>query len=154
MKLKITIFILFLIAFSITAISVSDKQLPIVFGGKELNSPSDWISEKQIKVYPNKIILDIQGASWAGFTDTNSMDPFIDKDSNVLQIKPSSAELIQVGDVISYKFENRIIIHRVILVSEDETGRYYIVKGDNNELQDPIKVRFNDITGVVVAVIY
>jgi hypothetical protein len=148
-------FAILLVIFSIGVISLSDKQIPAsLFGGKEVFSPSDWVKENQIKVYRNKVVLDIEDATWASFTDTNSMDPFIDETSNAIEILPEGADAINVGDVISYKSNYGTIIHRVIEKGSDEDGFYFIVKGDNNKFQDPFKVRFSQIKGVVVAVVY
>ena len=152
---KIIIVLLILIFLSITVISLTDKQIPFnFFSAQELSSPSDWIKEEQIKVFKDKVILDIPGATWAKFTDTNSMDPFIDEDANAIEIAPANADEIQIGDVISYQTSYGILIHRVIKKGEDEQGFYYYVKGDNNSIRDPFKVRFEDVQGVVVAVVY
>ncbi|MBI2146640.1 signal peptidase I, partial [Candidatus Woesearchaeota archaeon] len=43
---------------------------------------------------------------------------------------------------------------RVIEKGVDDDGVYYLVKGDNNRFADPLKVRYADVVGVVVAVIY
>ena len=154
-KVILIIFAVLLVIFSIGVISLSDKQIPANFlGGEELFSPSDWVKENQIKVYKNKITLDIQDASWATFTNTNSMDPFIDETSHAIEILPDDANEINVGDVISYQSSYGVIIHRVIEKGEDEDGIYFLVKGDNNRFQDPFKVRFEDVKGVVVAVVY
>ncbi len=151
----IAVFLFFTLIISVTAITLDQKEQPAnFFGGVELASPSDWISEDQIKVYSNRVILELSGASWASFTDTNSMDPFLDENSNAIEIKPESADMINVGDVISYQSNIGIIIHRVINVGEDSEGVYYIVKGDNNTFSDPVKVRFDDVVGVVVAIVY
>jgi len=122
----------------------------------EVNSPSDWIKESQIHVYKDRIQLDIKDAVWSNFADTNSMDPFLDSNSNGIEIKPDSAEQVQVGDIISYRsdYANGIIIHRVIEKSQDEQGTYFKVKGDNNSLKDPGKIRFDQIEGVLVGIIY
>ena len=151
-KVALIIFSVLLIIFSIGAISLSDKQTPTI--GKELFSPSDWVKENQIKVYKNKITLDIEDATWATFTDTNSMDPFIDENSHAIEILPDDANQINVGDVISYQSSYGTIIHRVTEKGRDEEGIYFLVKGDNNRFQDPFKVRFDEIKGVVVAVVY
>jgi len=136
-------------------ISLTDKQLPInLFGGKEVHSPSDWVKEEQIRVYDDRVILDIPDAIWAGFTDTNSMDPFIDEDANAIEIFPENPQSISVGDVISYKTTYGTVIHRVVEKGEDQKGFFYIVKGDNNTFTDPFKVRYDDVRGVVVAVVY
>lgn len=141
--------------FSLAFFSFSNKQIPFsFFSSPALSSPHDWIKEKQIKVYSDKVVLELSDASWASFTDTHSMEPFINADSNALEIKPQKPEQIGLGDVISYQTQYGIIIHRVVEKGVDEQGIYYIVKGDNNQFKDPMKVRFDDIVGVVVAVVY
>ncbi len=149
------IVVLFLLLFSLLVLSFAEKQVPqAVYGGKELQSPGDWISENQIKVYHNKVVLDVPNAVWAQFTNTNSMDPSFDETSNALEIKPENPYLIHVGDIIAYNTPYGTIIHRVVEVGEDREGIYYLVKGDNNTLPDPFKVRFADVEGVVIAIIY
>lgn len=135
--------------------SLGEKHIPAsFFSSPEIFSPSDWIKQDQIKVYSNKVIIELEQPTWASFTNTNSMDPFLDETSNAIEIKPSSPESIQPGDIISFHTEFGIIIHRVIEKGEDEEGIYYTVKGDNNSFQDPFKVRFSQIQGVLVAIIY
>ncbi len=145
----------FLIIFSLAAVSWTDQQMTAnFFGGEELSSPGDWVGQEQIKVYPNQIILDIENALWSKFTNTNSMDPFLDESTNAIEIVPENPDSINVGDIISYQTDQGVIIHRVIEKGKDEKGIYYIVKGDNNRFNDPFKVRFADVVGVVVAIIY
>jgi signal peptidase I len=155
MRISTSLILLFVvIILSLGALSLSDKQVPANFiNSNEINSPGDWIKENQISVYEDKVVLNVQNAIWASFTDTNSMDPFIDSGSNAIQIKPKPGQ-ISVGDVIAYKSSYGTIIHRVISIGLDDNGVYYTVKGDNNAFQDPSKVRFDDIVGVVVAVVY
>jgi len=145
--------LLTIILFSL--ISVGEKHIPSgVFRSPELISPGDWIKEEQIKVYKDKVVIDLKNPSWATFTNTNSMDPILDEKSHAIEIKPESGDEIEVGDVISYQTEYGIIIHRVIEKGKDEEGIYYMVKGDNNQFEDPFKVRFENVKGVVVALIY
>ena len=139
----------------LTVFALAEQQMPLtLLGGKENSSPGDWVKENQIQVYPQQVILDIPSAKWAGFTNTNSMDPFIDETANAIEITPAHPDAINVGDVISYQTIYGVLIHRVIEKGVDEEGIYYVVKGDNNRFQEPFKVRFNDVQGVVVAVIY
>jgi hypothetical protein len=155
LKLKLFLVIAFLVVLLVATLSLAEKQVPLsLLGGKELFSPSDWIKEEQIKVYQDKVVLEIDNPLWATFTNTNSMDPFIDESSHAIEISPESADSINVGDVISYNSKIGVVIHRVIDKGKDEQGIYYIVKGDNNNFKDPFKVRFSDVVGVVVAVIY
>ena len=144
---------LVLILFSVGVISLSERPQSLLKSA-ELASPSDWIQENQIKVYRNKVVLNIEDASWAKFTNTNSMDPFLDENSNAIEILPDNPNDINVGDVISYRTFFGTVIHRVIDKGQDEQGIYYIVKGDNNQQQDLYKIRYENVKGVVVAVIY
>ena len=124
------------------------------FSPQDIASPSDWVKEEQIKVYPNQIILNVKDATWATFTPTGSMKPILDEKTNALEIKPSSPNDIKLGDIIAYESPEGIIIHRVIEKNIDENGIYFLVKGDNNFSQDPTKIRFENIKGVVIAIIY
>lgn len=121
----------------------------------ERASPSDWIEEENIHVYEDRVVIDLEGAEWAKFTDSNSMDPVLDKGSNAIQIIPDDPAQINEGDIISYRSDSgSVIIHRVQETGEDEEGWYAIAKGDNNDKPDPQLVRFDDIGRVTVAVIY
>lgn len=161
--LLLTVFIIGLIVNSLLTNFLyydSEKQIPIsimpLMKSPEIKSPADRISEQHIKVYDDRVVLDIPGATWASFTDTNSMDPFLDEGANSIEIKPSSPESIIPGDIISYhsSITGDLIVHRVISTGSDENGIFYIVKGDNNKIRDPEKIRFNQIHGVLVAIIY
>ncbi len=118
-------------------------------------SPANHIQESQIQVYSDGIELDIPNATWSRFADTKSMEPVLDSQSNGLEIKPNSESDIHVGDIVSYQStDGDIIIHRVIQIGTDDNGTYFIFKGDNNPIQDPDKVRFSQIKGILVGIIY
>jgi hypothetical protein len=123
---------------------------------KERPSPLDRIKEEQILVTNKQIVINLENAKWAEFTDTNSMDPVIDAGSHAIEIIPQTEKDVQIGDIVAYKSEHATgtIIHRIVYKGEDEKGTYYIMKGDNNPSNDPGKVRFEQITRVVVAIIY
>jgi len=122
----------------------------------EINSPHDWVGQDNIHVYNDRVVIDIQDPDWATFTDTNSMDPIFDEVANTIEIKPQSPADIHVGDIIAYESAlfDSIIIHRVVEINEDDEGWYARFKGDNNQYTDPEKVRFDQIKGIVVAIIY
>lgn len=117
-------------------------------------APPDRVKENQIHVYEDKIVIELQNARWARFADTDSMIPFLDEGSNALQIEPKSPDEIEIGDIISYEYEDIVIIHRVIEIGKDNKGVYYIAKGDNNQSPDPLRIRFNQIRRVLVGIIY
>ena len=122
----------------------------------ERDSPFDHIKESDIQVFDDKVILNLDNPQWARFTDTNSMDPVLDAESNAIEIIPKSPEDINVGDIISYQTKKMsgTIIHRVIEIGEDDDGWYARTKGDNNPTADPSKIRFSDVKRMVVAIVY
>ncbi|NQU79432.1 hypothetical protein HQ545_06715 [Candidatus Woesearchaeota archaeon] len=138
----------------------AEKPLPVGFvpfmKSPERLSPSDHISEEQIHVYSDRVVIDTEGVKWARFTDTNSMDPFFDETANSLELKPDSEEDVNPGDVISYRsgITGDLVVHRVVSKGVDEYGTFFIVKGDNNNIQDPEKVRLHQIHGVMIGIIY
>ncbi len=124
--------------------------------GNEVASPANRVPEDLIMVTNEKVILNIKGAEWASFTDTNSMDPVIDAGSHAIEMIPKSEDEIQIGDIVAYKsdYADGTIIHRVVFKGKDEKGTYFVLKGDNNPTNDPGKIRFEQIKRVVVAIIY
>lgn len=119
-------------------------------------SPVDRIPEQAIAVYHDRIVLDIQDAQWATFTDTHSMEPVIMAGANAIELVPKSEADIQVGDIVSYRsnYADGTIIHRVVYRGTDELGTYFIMKGDNLATSDPGRIRFDQIERVVVAIVY
>ena len=134
----------------------SSYEKPFSVNATEIASPGDWISSDQIQLSKNRITIYLDSPKLAKFIDTNSMDPIIDKNTNTIEIIPNNPEQLQTGDIISYKSSiyNIIVIHRIVDIKEDADGIYFITKGDNNPIADKEKVRFEQIKGVVVGVIY
>lgn len=124
----------------------------------ERKSPYDHIKEQDIKVFKEKVVLDIDNIVWSRFADSHSMEPVLVKGANGLQIIPKSEDQIHVGDIVSYEptvsERKMLIIHRVIDISTDEQGWYAILKGDNLLERDPGKIRFSQIKKVLIGIIY
>ena len=133
-----------------------NKEQPFSITSNELKSPGDWISESDVKLMDNYVVIKAENTRWARFADTNSMDPVIDENSNSIEFKPASHDELQIGDIISFKSDmiNGNVIHRIVDTGEDEEGWFAVTKGDNNRNVDPYKVRFEHIKGVVIAVLY
>ncbi len=132
-------------------------------------SPSDTIKTNNIRVFENNVqlslkddygndwlvVMDLKNPVLTRFRNTNSMDPVLDSGANAIRIKTKCPETINVGDIISYKSNNGlIIVHRVVKKGFDDEGAYFILKGDNNPVIDPWKVRCNQYLGKLVAIIY
>lgn len=124
--------------------------------GEEKQSPADRLQDSDINVFANSVRVDIKNAKSRKFVDSNSMDPLIDEGTTTIEIKPKNEEDIKVGDIIAYNVEGYgyAFVHRVIEIGNDETGAYFIAKGDNFWKDDPYKVRFKDIEGIVVGILY
>ncbi|MFT4250194.1 MAG: signal peptidase I [Candidatus Woesearchaeota archaeon] len=143
----------------VTATTLSDSTIqfpssPLSLQGAERIGPQDWISQEQILVTQEKVEINIQGAQWARFAPTGSMKPVLDQGAYGIQIIPEKPEQLQIGDIITYDYNGRKIIHRIVDIQQDSQGYYYTLKGDNNPTPDPVKVRFEDIERVLVAIIY
>ena len=123
---------------------------------KDKPSPYERIEKERIFVYDDEVVIKIKNPQWAVFTDTKSMDPVIDSTSKAIEIVPKSESEIHIGDIVAYqsKYKDGIVIHRVVEIEHDSFGWYAILKGDNNNSEDPGKVRFEQIKRVVIAVIY
>ena len=92
---------------------------------------------------------------------TESMEPTIKKGSYIMfyGIDGDDVEVgsgtkqenhdNKTGDIIIYYNENedKFIVHRAVFVGYDDDGRYFIVWGDNNNIEDSYKVRDNMIYG-------
>jgi signal peptidase I len=116
-------------------------------------APGNWIQEKDITIKGEYIQIHAPNASLSKYAATGSMKPTLDKGTNGIRIPPQGEETIQEGDIISYKWGNNIIVHRVIEKGKDEKGTYYITKGDNNNLTDG-KIRYKDILYITIGVLW
>jgi hypothetical protein len=115
--------------------------------------PADRISQNDIEVYNDRIVIYLKNASLSDYASTKSMTPVIDSGANGIRIVPRNDEDIRVGDIVTYESFNNLIVHRVVEIGNDSEGKYFIVKGDNNLISDG-KIRFSQIKYVTVAVIY
>ena len=169
MNNKLTLLVLALLIFSLgwTASSFTtylgdlEVEQPLSLadvqnGNAERLSPQDNLTEEQIHVYQDRVVIDLEGASWSRFTNTNSMDPVFDTGANGLEKAVDKPSDLSVGDIISFKHEDAdgIMIHRIIETGNDDQGWYAITKGDNNPKADPGLVRFNQVQSVLVGVLY
>lgn len=116
-------------------------------------APSDFIKEKQIEVYSDKIIIHVENASLSSYAPTGSMKPVLDENSNGIRIIPKSEEDIHIGDIITFQENDYLVVHRVIEKNSDENGTYFITKGDNNGISDG-KIRFKNIKYITIGILW
>jgi signal peptidase I len=93
---------------------------------------------------------------------TGSMRPTLDCKDTIIVCPIDNENDLHIGDVISYDADTSIwghitapfIFHRIVEIGQDDVGKYYITRGDNNYdydytwnklSNDEQKVRFNKI---------
>lgn len=119
----------------------------------ESGSLSDFVGREDILVYDDYVLLKIKGATVSTYAPSGSMAPLLNSHANGIRIVPADSDKINVGDIVSYKLDDKLIVHRVVEKGKDDGGVYYVVKGDNNSTIDG-KIRFEDIKYVTVAVVW
>ncbi len=91
-------------------------------------------------------ILNKTGKSIFGYNmyiiTTDSMKPNINS-GDIIIINKADKENLKVGDVITFSQPEGLITHRIVKIEEDE----YITKGDNNNIEDEKKVKYEQIKG-------
>ena len=119
-------------------------------------APGDRIAEDDISVYPQRAVIDVKQGSLGILKATGSMAPTFDQSSHLLQIVPTSADELTVGDIIAYATPDEITltVHRIAALGKDEQGWFAITKGDHYSIKDPNPVRFAAVKYVVVGILY
>lgn len=104
----------------------------------------------------NIVVLAVFGISKMNNTDifgykayiiiTNSMEPNIKIGDVVITKKVEQNELTK-GDVITFKRGEEVITHRITKIDQKEEGNEYTTRGDNNNIEDKEKVKYDMIEG-------
>ena len=135
----------------------SDLEVPfnglVVLDGEDVDAPSDWVSEEDIIVLGDKVILRVAGVTLSSYVDSGSMVPVLDEGANGIRVVPGSEDEVGVGDIVSFRMGGMLVVHRVVEKGEDDEGVWFEVKGDANVLGDG-RIRFDDIEYVTIGVIY
>lgn len=78
---------------------------------------------------------------------SGSMKPAIYKGDVVIVDKKDNN--IQIGEVIAFKVQDSIVVHRIVNKIEDDGIMLYYTKGDANDFEDKHKLTSENIIGVV-----
>lgn len=85
---------------------------------------------------------------------TDSMAPSINSGDVIIVKSTNEGEKdFQVGDVITFMQESKVITHRITNIEEESGKKIYTTKGDNNNLEDDKKVEIEQIEGKMVLTI-
>ena len=101
-----------------------------------------------IQVYPDEVRIAVPGLRYAK-VNSNSMAPIITDKSVVFEKEP---DVIHIGDVISF-YEpsvDKIILHEVIEIVDQNGQTFYRTKGVANPEADPWLVSRENVKGVMV----
>jgi signal peptidase len=69
---------------------------------------------------------------------------------DIVVVAETSPEKIRTGDVIEFRAEIGNVVHRVVEISESESGRVFVTKGDANDSPDSEPVLAANIAGKVI----
>ncbi|MBI2047406.1 hypothetical protein HYT26_04575 [Candidatus Pacearchaeota archaeon] len=108
---------------------------------------------KNVEIYPDRIVINIENASIGRYAPTGSMLPTLNEKTTGIKVVPMSEDDIHKGDIVSFRKDGLLIIHRVAEKGTDKNGTYFITKGDNNLFNDG-KIRFKDIEYKTIMLIY
>lgn len=80
-----------------------------------------------------------------------SMTPNINKGDAIIIEKLSNSELdeLQVGNVIAYKYDKKIVVHRIVNIEKIANKYVFNTKGDNNDDVDMYDIDEDQIVGIV-----
>ena len=56
---------------------------------------------------------------------------------------------LKVNDIVAYKYDSTIIVHRINKIEKDKKEYFYYTKGDANENLDAYPVKKDMIIGIV-----
>jgi len=80
---------------------------------------------------------------------SGSMSPEIDKGDVVVIEKIKNKDKLKKNDVIAYKYNNIIVVHRIIEIIKTSEENYYYTKGDSNLVEDSYAITEDMIVGKV-----
>ncbi len=82
---------------------------------------------------------------------SGSMSPNIAKGDVVIVKKLQGTELynIEEGDILVYNHDNKIIVHRVVKITNTDGELSFKTKGDNNNTSDSWQVKEDEVIGIV-----
>ena len=80
---------------------------------------------------------------------SESMTGKINKGDAVIVMKVKSEKDFKKGDIITYEYNGKTIVHRLVEIKEEDGKKKYITKGDANITEDNVDLYIDDIKGVV-----
>lgn len=87
---------------------------------------------------------------------SGSMWPALIGGGYAIFVNVTNSSELMTGDIIiiNETVYGQEVVHRIIEIANDTDGLYVMTKGDNNTVPDGKRVRFSEIVGRVVGVLY
>lgn len=81
---------------------------------------------------------------------SDSMKPYMKKGDIVIVRKLNDKEKksLKVGDILIFKYDDKLVAHRIYKKMERENDSYYITKGDNNSQADSGSINDSSVIGI------
>ena len=121
---------------------------------QEKPSPSIRIGQDNLAFLPDKVVISYPGIKGSSYSDTNSLDPYIDDGMTGLSIPVNSETKLYIGDIISYKQGNKVYTHIISAIEPNSNGNIYIVNGTYNKVLLSTRVSHEEVLFVKVGNIY
>ena len=82
---------------------------------------------------------------------SNSMKPYMSKGDVIIieKMKGKELEEFEKGDILVFRYNTKIISHRIQDIIKRDNMYYFVTKGDNNEQNDNNLVKEDDVIGIV-----
>ena len=127
--------------------------VPVVATGM-LSAPSTHIPFESIELYQNELRIKEPNLQYAQVR-SGSMSPVIPKGATIVEKKPNSPRDILIGDIISFyePVSRQVVVHQVTDIYARKEGTYYATQGVANLREDPWKVPYTSVQGILVAVL-
>jgi hypothetical protein len=147
---KVIVFIFGFIIVTILIFASLGVQF-IFFNYDHKDYPMMKVNERDIHVYDDHYCVDVgREIKYATYADTESMEPTFGYLNHGIEIVPKSINEIHVGDIISYYKDGELLVHRVKSIDGDTI----IVRGDNAPSISLDTIKFKDVNGVLISIIY
>lgn len=80
---------------------------------------------------------------------SDSMRPYMKRGDVLIVRKLNEKEKMElkVGDILIFRYDNKIIAHRIYKIMERDNNRYYVTKGDNNSQADSGSINNSSVIG-------
>ncbi len=81
---------------------------------------------------------------------SNSMKDYMEKGDVVLIEQTNDLQKYKKGDIMAFRYDNKIIVHRIVLKVNIDGKTYFKTKGDANEKEDAVYISRDMIKGKVL----